>query len=260
MNGDSTSSYLGACRKDIPYPSVSNESVPSLIDNLVTALYGTIKKTVVNRRVIWEVPCDPDNTATFFNVPRNSGEGLLCYFIRVFNPANGYTLNGKYSGTFQGNLIGGATGSVVYQSATNVTSFLEIGAEGEVLTVGPNGTLDWTTGVSVNRANNLTGGVAGAVPYQTSPSNTGFTAAGSANQVLHSNGTGAPTWSSVVPADLSTGHPTWDTSNNVTDINNITIAGNATISGDANISGNVTGNAATTINTQSIVNAIIFGG
>jgi hypothetical protein len=126
------SAYGNACRKDIPYPSVSQESVPSLIDNLVTALYGTIKKTVVNRRVIWDIPCDPNNTATFFNVPRGNNEGLLCYFIRVFNPANGYTLNGKYSGTFQGNLIGGATGSVVYQSAANTTSFLPVGTEGEV--------------------------------------------------------------------------------------------------------------------------------
>jgi len=252
-NGDSTSAYLGACRKDIPYPSVSHESVPSLIDNLVTALYGAFTKSVVNRRVIWNIPCDPNNTATIFNVPRGNNEGLLCYFIRIFNPANGYTLNGKYSGTFQGNLIGGATGSLVYQSSANTTSFLPVGVEGEVLTVGPNGTLDWTSGLTVQRANNLTGGSAGVVPYQSGVSTTSFTAVGTTNTVLHSNGTGAPTWSSVVPNDLSTGHPTWDASQNLTNINNITIGGNA------NISGNITGNAATTINSNSIVNAIIFG-
>jgi hypothetical protein len=84
MDG-STSAYVGACRKDIPYPSVSHESVPSLIDNLVSALYGSITKTVVNRRVQWNIPCDPNNTATINNIPRNAGEGLLCYIIRALN-------------------------------------------------------------------------------------------------------------------------------------------------------------------------------
>jgi hypothetical protein len=85
MSNGSSSSYVGACRKDIPYPSVSNESVPSLIDNLVTALYGEITKTVVNRRVQWNIPCDPNNTAIVSPAfPRLAGEGLLCYIIRVF--------------------------------------------------------------------------------------------------------------------------------------------------------------------------------
>jgi Pectate lyase superfamily protein len=85
MSNGSTSTYAGFCRKDIPYPSVSNESVPSLIDNLVTALYGEITKTVVNRRVQWYIPCDPNNTAIVSpSFPRLEGEGLLCYIIRVF--------------------------------------------------------------------------------------------------------------------------------------------------------------------------------
>jgi hypothetical protein len=74
------------CRKDIPYPSVSNESVPSLINNLVSALYGTnVTKTVVNRQVVWNIPCDPNNTAQISDLPREAGEGLLCYMIRAFN-------------------------------------------------------------------------------------------------------------------------------------------------------------------------------
>jgi hypothetical protein len=74
------------CRKDIPYPSVSNESVPSLINNLVSALYGdNVTKSVVNRQVVWNIPCDPNNTAQISSLPRNAGEGLLCYMIRAFN-------------------------------------------------------------------------------------------------------------------------------------------------------------------------------
>ena len=84
-----TPSYAGGrnsiCRADTPYPSVSQESVPSQIDNLTNALYGAITKTVQNNRVIWNIPCDPNHSAEFFNLPRGSGEGLMCYIMRVLN-------------------------------------------------------------------------------------------------------------------------------------------------------------------------------
>jgi len=73
------------CRADIPYPSVSNESVPSLIANLVQALYGEISKTVVDGRVVWNIPCDPENSASVPQLPREPGEGLMCYLIRLAN-------------------------------------------------------------------------------------------------------------------------------------------------------------------------------
>jgi hypothetical protein len=47
---------------------------------------------------------------------------------------------------------------------------------------------------SAATASNLTGGVAGAVPYQTGAGASAFSAAGTSGQVLSSNGTGAPTW------------------------------------------------------------------
>lgn len=77
--------YSSPCCPEIPYPQISSESVPSLIQNLVYALYGTINKSIVNGRVVWDIPCDPNNTAEVDNVPREEGEGLLCYLIRVFN-------------------------------------------------------------------------------------------------------------------------------------------------------------------------------
>jgi hypothetical protein len=95
--------YGGVCRQDLPYPSVSHESVPSLIDNLVAALYGGfynpitgenaggIVKSVVNGRVVWAPPCNPSNVAYQFpGVPPNPGEGVLCYILRVFS---GYQSN-----------------------------------------------------------------------------------------------------------------------------------------------------------------------
>jgi hypothetical protein len=78
--------YSSTCCPDTPYPQVSHESVPSLIDNLVYALYGTITKTVVNGRVVWDIPCDPSaDPATIDGFPRLPGEGLLCYIIRYFD-------------------------------------------------------------------------------------------------------------------------------------------------------------------------------
>ena len=80
--------YYGACRPDVPYPSTSAESVPSLIDNLTAALYGTnLTKSVSNGRVVWTLPC---NLATgyipgFPPIKDSNGnitEGLLCYILR----------------------------------------------------------------------------------------------------------------------------------------------------------------------------------
>ena len=80
--------YYGACRPDVPYPSTSAESVPSLIDNLTAALYGTnLTKSVSNGRVVWTLPC---NLATgyipgFPPITDSNGnitEGLLCYILR----------------------------------------------------------------------------------------------------------------------------------------------------------------------------------
>lgn len=79
------------CCPEIPYPQISAESVPSLIGNLIYALYGVINKTIVNGRVVWDIPCDPNNTTEVEQIPREEGEGLLCYLLRLFeNTLDGY--------------------------------------------------------------------------------------------------------------------------------------------------------------------------
>lgn len=55
----------------------------------------------------------------------------------------------------------------------------------------------------VNAATNLAGGDAGQVPYQSAPNTTAFVGAGSAGQVLTSNGTSAPTWSAPAASGFS---------------------------------------------------------
>jgi hypothetical protein len=75
--------YHLACRQDLPYPSISHESVPSQIDNLTLALFGQVTKSVEEGKIIWSIPCDPFSSATIQGVPRILGEGLLCYLLRV---------------------------------------------------------------------------------------------------------------------------------------------------------------------------------
>ena len=83
------------CRADTPYPSVSQESVPSQIDNLTNALYGAITKTVQNNRVIWNIPCDPNLSSSINGIARNTNEGLLCYIIRALNVPQIYLNSGS---------------------------------------------------------------------------------------------------------------------------------------------------------------------
>lgn len=58
------------------------ESLPSLMQNFVAAFFGDVVKTEVDGQVTWALPCDlttglPEN-------PRAEGEGLACYFKRLF--------------------------------------------------------------------------------------------------------------------------------------------------------------------------------
>lgn len=132
-------------------------------------------------------------------------------------------------------LIGGAAGAVVYQTGTSTTGFTAVGTTGQSLLSGGTGTPTWGTPASATTATNIASGVAGAVPYQSGVGATAFTAAGTTGQVLISNGTSAPTWStnisgqagsvangSVTTAKLSTGGPSWDTSGNLTATGNFT--------------------------------------
>lgn len=127
-----SSTYSSSCCPEVPYPSISSESVPSLIDNLVYALYGTINKSISSGRVVWDIPCDPATTpAEVPSIPRQTGEGLLCYIIRVFqnsvavipnvvqtNTNNAFT--GSNSFTQNINASGGVTGSLTGAASLNV--------------------------------------------------------------------------------------------------------------------------------------------
>ena len=87
-----------------------------------------------------------------------------------------------------------ATGDLLYANGANSMAKLGIGTNGQILTT--NGTtISWAP----NSSASLSGGVAGAIPYQSAVGVTGYTAAGTSGQFLTSAGTGAPTWTSTIP-------------------------------------------------------------
>jgi len=104
-------------------------------------------------------------------------------------------------------VLGGAVGSVLFQTAANSTGKLVLGSPGEVLTVNPGGTAPYWAAATggggggasdtATTATNLAGGLPGKIPYQTSAGKTGFTAVGSTGQVLTSGGSGSPTWTAI---------------------------------------------------------------
>ena len=125
------SPYGSACAPELPYPQVSAESVPSLINNLTTALYGLISKSVVNGKVVWTTPCDgqfPNFTGTVFGISRNAGEGLLCYFLRAFSQTTTTAI-----------IPNGTIGQLLVNNGGQLLSWLPSGPVNYVLTSRGNG-------------------------------------------------------------------------------------------------------------------------
>jgi hypothetical protein len=109
------------------------------------------------------------------------------------------------------NLTSGVAGAVPYQTGVGATGFSAAGTSSQVLLSGGTASPTWVdqstlsvgTATNATNATNLSSGVAGAVVYQTGVGATGFSAAGTASQVLLSGGTGSPTW--VDQSSLSAG-------------------------------------------------------
>jgi hypothetical protein len=181
--------YGGVCDTDTPYPSVSHESVPSLIDNLVNALYGTITKDVSSGKVVWNIPCDPNNTTQVQDVPRYDNEGLLCYMIRVFE----YYINNTGQVTLDG-----------IQTLTNKTlvspTITGTGAIAGVFTGNVTGNVTGSSGsctgnsATANIASNLGGTTINQIPYQSASQATSYIAVGTSGQKLIAGTAGLPAW------------------------------------------------------------------
>lgn len=115
---------------------------------------------------------------------------------------NAATATSATSATTATNLAGGAAGSMHYQTSAGVTATLAAGTVNQVLLMNGSAVPTWTAQSALNAgsatnattATNLAGGAAGGVNYQTGVGASATTAAGTAGQLLQSNGTAAPTW------------------------------------------------------------------
>lgn len=64
-----------------PTSTVDCETLPSALDNFTRQFFGVITKTEVNGQISWVLPCDLD--VGLPANPREDGEGLACYFLRL---------------------------------------------------------------------------------------------------------------------------------------------------------------------------------
>jgi len=58
------------------------ETLPSALQNFVDAFFGSVTKTEIDGEVRWLLPCNLDIGLP--GNPRADGEGLACYFLRLF--------------------------------------------------------------------------------------------------------------------------------------------------------------------------------
>jgi hypothetical protein len=113
---------------------------------------------------------------------------------------------GNTDGTIQLQ-VNGTTPSVTLNAlgAVGVGASPNFGTSGQVLiSGGSTAAPTWGTPSAATTATNLAGGTAGVVPYQTGAGATAFTAAGTTGQVLQSNGTAAPTWTTIAASQWTT--------------------------------------------------------
>lgn len=70
------------CPQTTTTPNPAAEPLDSALQNFISAMFGTVTKTEVDGSIVWTLPCDlatgiPGN-------PIEPGEGLACYFKRLF--------------------------------------------------------------------------------------------------------------------------------------------------------------------------------
>ena len=107
------------------------------------------------------------------------------------------------------NIVGGAPGYIPIQSASGVTSFIQTGTVGYILTMATGNTATWQalsslTAGAATTATDLAGGVAGNIPIQSAPGITTFINLGAAGTLLQATSGNTATF--VTTASLYVGN------------------------------------------------------
>jgi hypothetical protein len=81
------------CQQPDPNPCdpaiTSPESVASQLSNLTGQLFGTLTKSIVDGRFVWNQPCQASLPFDIYGVTPTEGEGMLCYIIRALKAIPG---------------------------------------------------------------------------------------------------------------------------------------------------------------------------
>lgn len=160
--------------------------------------------------------------------------------------------------TTASNLAGGVLGNIPYQSAPGITAFVSTGTSGQFLQATTNGTPAWTNTASmyVNSsvyAEDLRGGAAGSIAYQSAANTTVFLSLSGTQNSLITAGASAPQYVTNVRALSGTASNTTSTGQSLqVTSGGLGVAGNSYIGGDLGIektitvAGNIASNGTTT--------------
>ena len=137
------------------------------------------------------------------------GGGLTTKFLTATNSAS--LFNSSLTGITTAGIITNATYFGDGVNLTGIVTEIQPGPGIQIsplsgkgkLTISANGVV--VSGYSTNSglATDVKGGTAGAVLYQVGPNDTAFTASGTAGEILQSQGTGTPVWTSLAAINVS---------------------------------------------------------
>lgn len=112
---NTTGDNCGCCGPTVTFPC---ETLPSQITNFTQQFFGDIVKTEVDGHVVWSLPCQLD--VGLPQNPRGEGEGLACYFLRLFKDGI-IGLQGEKGDTGEAGTDGHNAYTVTLQSFTQPT-------------------------------------------------------------------------------------------------------------------------------------------
>jgi hypothetical protein len=145
---------------------------------------------------VGQVPFQSAANATSYFGPGTSGQLLVSAGASATGPV--FTNTSTFLVGYANNISAGGNGSLHYQSAPNVTSFLSTGTPNQILVAGVGAPTFTNTGsIQVGYSANILAGTTGQLHYQSAANTTGFVGPGTAGQLLVSAGASAPVYTNT---------------------------------------------------------------